>query len=160
MEITQQADYAVRTLLDLTLYSAEERVSSEEIAQRQSIPSAFLTKIVARLAAADLVQTQRGVKGGIRLARPADEITLLEVVEAIDGPITFNRCNRRPSECTRDRTCAVHPIWLELCEEFRARLSSYNFAAIADRVRGTTPLNRLTIPLLEVLPVVQTKLKK
>ena len=53
MEITQQADYAVRTLLDLTLHSAEERVSSEEIAQRQSIPSAFLTKIVARLAAAE-----------------------------------------------------------------------------------------------------------
>jgi Rrf2 family protein len=160
VEITRQADYAVRTVLDLALHSAEERVSSEEIAQRQSIPSPFLTKIVARLAAAELVQTQRGVNGGIRLARPANEITLLQVVEAIDGSITFNRCNRRPSECARDRTCAVHPIWLELCEEFRARLSSYNFAAIADRVRGTTPLNRLTIPLLEVLPVVQTKLKK
>ncbi len=116
--------------MDLTLHSAEERVSSEEIAQRQSIPSAFLTKIVARLAAADLVQTQRGVNGGIRLARPAGEITLLQVVEAIDGPITFNRCNRRPSECARDRT------------------------------QVTTEPNRLAIPLFEVLPIARTSSKK
>ena len=157
MEITQQADYAVRTVLDLALHAAEERVSSEEIAQRQSIPTPFLAKIVARLAAANLVQTQRGVNGGIRLARPAGEITLLQVIEAIDGPITFNRCNRRPSECARDRTCAVHPIWLELCEEFRARLSSYHFAAIADRARTTTPASRSAIPLLEGLPAAPVK---
>jgi Rrf2 family protein len=160
VEITRQADYAVRTVLDLAIHSDEERISSEEIARRQTIPAAFLTKIIARLAAADLVQTQRGVNGGIRLARSAGEITLLQVVEAIDGPIAFNRCNRSPSECARNRTCAVHPIWLELCEEFRARLSSYHFAAIADRARGTTPLNRLAIPLLEGLPVAQVKVKK
>jgi Rrf2 family transcriptional regulator, iron-sulfur cluster assembly transcription factor len=143
MEITQQADYAVRTILDLTLRPAGERTSCQEIAQRQSIPVAFLTKICARLAAEGLVQSQRGVNGGIRLARPAQEITLLQVVEAIDGPITFNRCNRKPSECDRSRTCPVHSVWSELCRDFRARLAAYNFATMAASANSTSQPIRL-----------------
>jgi len=141
MEITQQADYAVRAILDLALRPNSERASCEEIARRQNIPVAFLTKICARLAAEGLIQSQRGVNGGVWLARPAQEITLLEVVEAIDGPITFNRCNRQPSECDRSRTCPVHSVWFELCRDFRARLSSYNFAVMADS--ATRPPSQL-----------------
>jgi Rrf2 family protein len=137
MEITQQADYAVRAILDLALRPNGERASCEEIARRQGIPVAFLTKICARLAAEGLVQSQRGVNGGVWLARPAHEITLLEVVEAIDGPITFNRCNRQPSECDRSHTCPVHSIWSELCRDFRARLAAYNFALIAASSNST-----------------------
>ena len=144
MEITQQADYAVRAILDLALRPNGERASCEEIARRQGIPVAFLTKICARLAAEGLVQSQRGVNGGIWLARPAQEITLLEVVEAIDGPITFNRCNRQPSECERSRTCPVHSVWSELCRDFRARLSAYNFATMAQN------LNRVPITLIQL----------
>ena len=132
MEITQQADYAVRAILDLALRPADERTSCQEIAQRQNIPVAFLTKICARLAAEGFLQSQRGVNGGVRLARPAREITLLQVIEAIDGPITFNRCNRNPSECDRSRTCPVHSIWFELCRDFRARLATYDFALMAE----------------------------
>ncbi len=138
MEITQQADYAVRIVLDLALHPAGERVSSDGIARRQKIPVAFIAKIVARLAAHHLIQTQRGVNGGICLARPAAEVTLLHVVEAIDGPVTLNRCVQQPSGCPRDRTCAVHPIWSTLCTEFRARLNSYDFAQIAERARSTS----------------------
>jgi Rrf2 family protein len=137
MEITQQADYAVRAILDLALRPSGERASCEEIARRQNIPVAFLTKICARLAADGLVQSQRGAKGGVWLARPTHEITLLQVVEAIDGPITFNRCNRRPSECERSRTCPVHSVWAELCRDFRARLAAYNFALMADSATRT-----------------------
>jgi Rrf2 family protein len=138
MEITQQADYAVRAVLELALQPEGERLSCEAIARRPNIPVPFLTKILARLAAEGIVQTQRGVNGGMQLARPAHEITLLQIVEAIDGPITFNRCNRSPSECSRSRTCAVHPIWYELCEEFRARLDSFNFAQIAAGARSNS----------------------
>ncbi len=131
MEITQQADYAVRAVLELALQPPGARLSCETISQRHTIPLAFLTKICARLANEGILNSQRGVKGGVQLARPAAEISLLQVVEAIDGPITFNRCNRKPSECGRARTCSVHPIWAELCREFRARLAEYNFAAMA-----------------------------
>ena len=152
MEITQQADYAVRAVLELALRPEGERVSTDEIARQQNIPAAFLTKICARLASAGILVTQRGVNGGIRLARTPDRITLLDVIEAIDGPITLNRCARNPSECSRDRTCAVHPIWLELCQDFRARLSSYDFATIANRALATSPPDRSTITLYDTQP--------
>lgn len=145
MEITQQADYAVRAVLELALQPSGTRLSCETIAQRHAIPLAFLMKICARLAAEGILHNQRGVNGGVQLARPAEEISLLEVVEAIDGPITFNRCNRKPSECDRSRTCLVHPIWANLCREFRARLASYNFAAIAASTRSTS-----TVPLIQL----------
>src|SRR5512135_1843595 len=138
MEITQQADYAVRAVLELALQPSGARLSCETISQRHAIPLAFLTKICARLATEGILRSQRGVNGGVQLARPAEEISLLQVVEAIDGPITFNRCNRKPSECARARTCIVHPIWAELCREFRVRLASYNFAAIAAATRSAS----------------------
>ncbi len=138
MEITRQADYAVRAILELALQPSGARLSCETIAQRHNIPLAFLTKISARLAAEGIVNNQRGVNGGMQLARSPEEINLLEVVEAIDGPVTFNRCNRKPSECERSRTCPVHPLWAELCREFRTRLAAYNFAAIAASTRSTS----------------------
>jgi Rrf2 family protein len=142
LEITQQADYAVRAVLELALRSNDELVSSEEVARRQNVPAAFLTKIFARLAAEEIVLTQRGVNGGVRLARPAAEITLLQVVEAIDGPITLNRCNRNPSECPRDSFCAVHPIWFSLCAELRARLSGIHFAELAASAQSRVRVKR------------------
>ena len=157
MEITQQADYAVRAVLDLTLQTTRDRVASEGIARRQNIPPAFLTKILTRLAAEGIVVTQRGVNGGTRLARSPEAITLLDVVEAIDGPITLNRCARHPGECSRDQTCVVHPIWLELCNEFRARLQSYTFAAIAARAGEALPPNSSIITLSEELPMPKSQ---
>jgi Rrf2 family protein len=157
VEITQQADYAVRAVLDLTLQTTSNRVASDGIARRQNIPAAFLTKILTRLAVAGLVVTQRGANGGTRLARSPETITLLDVIEAIDGPITLNRCARRPSECSRDRTCVVHPIWLELCQEFRARLANYTFAAIAARAGEAAPLASSTITLFEELPMSKAR---
>ncbi len=145
MEITQQADYAVRAVLELAMQPVGARLSCETIAQRHIIPLAFLTKIVARLANEGILRNQRGVNGGVQLARPAAEISLLEVVEAIDGPITFNRCNRKPSECSRSRTCLVHPIWAELCREFRTRLASYNFAAIAASSHSTSTIQLIQL---------------
>jgi Rrf2 family protein len=131
MEITRQADYAVRAVLDLATRADGERAFTQEIAGRQSIPQAFLTKIFSRLAAEGIVMTQRGVKGGVRLARPADEITLLRVVEAIDGPIALNRCTRRPSDCPLDPACVVHPFWQAICADLRARLDGIDFATLA-----------------------------
>jgi Rrf2 family protein len=156
MEITRQADYAVRAVLDLALRSAGERAFSEDIASRQNVPPAFLTKILARLAAEGIVDTHRGVKGGIRLARPATEITLLQVVEAIDGPITLNRCAKRPQECPRDSTCVVHPIWIALRDDLRARMTAITFDTLARSARA----NPVSAPLgsairLEDIPIAR-----
>jgi Rrf2 family iron-sulfur cluster assembly transcriptional regulator len=136
LEITQQADYAVRTVLELALHPEGACVVSGEVARRQGIPAPFLAKTVALLVAADIVTTQRGVNGGIRLTRPANEITLLAVIEAIDGTITLNRCLRHPSECSRSRACVVHPLWLEICANLRSQLSRIHFASLAEKLNG------------------------
>jgi Rrf2 family protein len=141
--ITRQADYAVRSVLDLALRRPDLAAFSRDIAERQNIPPSFLAKILTRLAACGIVQTQRGVNGGVRLARPAGEITLLQVVEAIDGPISLNLCTRSPGLCPQETTCVVHPLWEMIGEELRQRLNGITFAMLAESADGLT----LALPL-------------
>lgn len=129
--ITRQADYAVRSVLDMSLRPEEQAAFSRDIAERQNIPSSFVAKILTRLARQGIVQTQRGLTGGVRLNRPAEAITLLEVIEAIDGPIALNLCVRGPELCPLEENCRVHPIWDVLNVDLRERLSRINFAQLA-----------------------------
>ena len=139
MEITQQADYAVRAVLDLALSPPGERVTSSDVATRQSIPLPFLSKILARLAAVGLVNTQRGVNGGIRLARLPQEISLLDVIEAIDGPITINRSIPMAGNFTRLDTNCLQPVWLDLRSEIRTRLKNITFDQLASAEQVKVP---------------------
>jgi len=90
MQITRQADYAVRAVLFLTNLDENERVATSTIAEKQHIPPSFLAKIISQLSIAGLLHTSRGARGGVTLAREARDISLLDVVEAIDGPIQLN----------------------------------------------------------------------
>jgi Rrf2 family protein len=137
--ITRQADYAVRSVLDLAIRQPDQAAFSRDIAERQSIPPSFLAKILTRLATHGIVQTQRGVNGGVRLARSAGEITVLQVVEAIDGPISLNLCVRHPGLCPREMDCVVHPLWETVGEELRQRLNRITFAMLADAA-GDPPI--------------------
>jgi len=92
MQITRQADYAVRAVLYLTRLGTEQRAATSQIAQEQHIPPSFLAKIVSQLSVAGILQTSRGARGGVSLARSPESISILEVVEAIDGPILLNEC--------------------------------------------------------------------
>lgn len=143
MEISRQADYAVRAVLHLAQERPDRRVRRVDIVEAQEVPGAFLTKILSRLTAAGIVDSRRGVNGGMKLARPAGEITLLEVVEAVDGPVRLNPCLLRPGTCPRDTYCAVHPVWARLTNELRGWLTEVTFADLARRqgVRGKRPRN-------------------
>lgn len=131
MQITRQADYAVRAVLYLASLSNGTRAPTSQIAHEQEIPSSFLAKIVSQLSVAGVVQTSRGARGGVSLARPSEEITLLEVIEAIDGPITLNECVPDPSDCPFGEDCAVHKIWLEAQRDLIKRLAVTNFSMLA-----------------------------
>ena len=87
MQITRQADYAVRAVLYLAHLDDSERAATSTVAKEQHIPPSFLAKIISQLSIAGLLHTSRGARGGVTLAREPKDITLLEVVEAIDGPI-------------------------------------------------------------------------
>jgi Rrf2 family protein len=94
------------------------------------IPPSFLAKIVSQLSVAGVVQTSRGARGGVALARQPDEITLLEVVEAIDGPITLNECVPDRSQCVFGHDCPVYDIWCETQTDLVKQLSGTHFGAL------------------------------
>lgn len=131
MEISRRTDYGVRVILDLSTLASHEKASTQEIAERQNIPAPFLAKIVSQLALSGLVTTYRGAGGGVSLSRPASEISLLEVIEALDGPVRLNRCLIEPGACPRDEFCPVHHIWAKAQAELTDLLMSTTFDNLA-----------------------------
>ena len=131
MQLTRQGEYAVRTVYALA--AAEGRVvPQKEIARAQEIPEAFLAKIAQALSRAGLVINVRGAQGGMTLARPAAEITLRAVVEAIEGPVALNRCLQGPGSCSRQETCTVHLVWARAQEAMLKELAAANFADLVE----------------------------
>lgn len=128
MQITRQADYAVRAVLHLARSGSTERSATSAIAKEQNIPPSFLAKIISQLSIAGLLHTSRGARGGVTLARDPKEITLLEVVEAIDGPIQLNECVTNNGACTFEENCPIRPVWCDAQDELVSRLRSTNFA--------------------------------
>ena len=128
MQITRQADYAVRAVLYLAEQNGAGRAPTSQIARDQRIPPSFLAKIVSQLSVAGMVQTSRGARGGVALARDPRDISLLEVVEAIDGPITLNECVPDTSLCTFGEDCPVHGIWSDAQQKLVKELSATSFA--------------------------------
>ena len=137
MQITRQADYAVRAVLHLAR-SGDQRTATSAIAEEQRIPPSFLAKIVSQLSIAGLLHTSRGARGGVVLALEAKDITLLEVIEAIDGPIQLNECAGENGSCSFDDHCPLRPVWCDAQEELVGRLKNTNFADMIST--GQVPL--------------------
>jgi len=127
MQITRQADYAVRAVLYLSRMGDDQRAATSKVAQAQRIPPSFLAKIISQLSIAGLLRTSRGARGGVTLARAPKDITLLEVVEAIDGPIMLNECVGDNATCAYDKDCPLRPVWCDAQEELVNRLRGTNF---------------------------------
>ena len=127
MQITRQADYAVRAVLYLSRMGSDQRAATSTVAQEQHIPPSFLAKIISQLSIAGLLHTSRGARCGVTLAREPKDITLLEVVEAIDGPIQLNECVGENGTCTFDTDCPLRPVWCEAQDELVNRLRGTNF---------------------------------
>ena len=131
MVISRRTDYGVRIVLDLATLPQDERAAAHDIADRQKIPRPFLAKIISQLCLAGVVTTYRGAGGGVALARPAADITLLEVVEALEGPLRLNRCVLRPDDCPRNERCPVHVVWSQAQADLIDRLSTTTFDILA-----------------------------
>jgi len=135
MEISRRTDYGVRLILDLAGLPDGKRASTQEIAQRQNIPAPFLAKIISHLSLSGLVNTHRGAGGGVRLARPAAEINLLQVIEALDGPVRLNRCVVEAGMCPQDKTCPVHHVWARAQEHLVTTLNDTTFDVLAGEAK-------------------------
>jgi Rrf2 family protein len=126
MQITRQADYAVRAIMYLAQIGSEKKAATSQIADEQDIPLSFLAKIIAQLSVAGLLQTMRGARGGVTLARDPNEISLLEVVEAIDGPIQLNECVNGAHQC-QITECPLQSVWYDAQDDLVTRLRKTTF---------------------------------
>lgn len=131
VKILSVTEGAIRTVLYLALAGVDRRVSSQEICRNQDITPAFLTKVTRPLTKKKLISSARGVGGGFKLARPPESISLLEVIEAMQGPFIFNECLYGPNTCKREPSCPVHPVWKQVRESTENILSGWTLADLA-----------------------------
>lgn len=128
VQILSATEGAIRTVLYLALAGEDRRVSSREICRTQEITPAFLIKITRQLTRKKLISSVRGVGGGFKLARPPESISLLEVIEATQGPFIFNECLLGPGTCKREPHCPVNPVWKQIRESTENILAGWTLA--------------------------------
>jgi len=134
MRISAKVDYALRASIELAAV-APEQVKGERLATAQAIPHKFLENILADLRNGGLVASQRGADGGYRLARPATEITVADVIRVVEGPIASVR-GERPDELVYEGTAApLRDTWIELRTAMRGVLEQTTLADLVERGR-------------------------
>lgn len=133
MQITRQADYALRAMLYLARLEPNQRAATSQIAEEMEIPPSFLAKIISQLSISGLIHTSRGARGGVSLARKPEDINLLDVVEAIDGSISLNECVADPSVCSFGDNCPIHEVWCEAKAELVHKLQEATFDKLIER---------------------------
>jgi Rrf2 family protein len=133
LELTRRADYAVRAMLALAADKSGQVTTGREIADQMAIPVAFLPRVMADMVAAGLVRSTTGRSGGYVLARSAEEIALLEVIEAVEGDSRRTTCVLRGGPCGQDGHCQVHDVFFAAQDALIERLRGVTLAALADR---------------------------
>ncbi|MBC7225271.1 MAG: Rrf2 family transcriptional regulator [Anaerolineae bacterium] len=131
--ITRKTDYASRIVLELAMAPPGVWVTTQEIADRRLVPHPITRQVVSQLVKSGLVKSRRGSEGGVSLARPAAEISLLDVVEAMEGPIALNPCVLDPQECPLVEECPVHDAWVRAQADLVAHLRQETFDVLAQR---------------------------
>jgi len=123
MKISTKGRYGLRIVLDLVMRQSGSPRLLRDIAESQQLSEKYLSRLMVDLRRAGLVHSIRGAKGGFRIAKKAEEITLLDVVEAMEGPLSIIDCVADPDNCDRHDTCVTRDIWGQLNADIRANMS-------------------------------------
>ncbi|MGC2484701.1 MAG: Rrf2 family transcriptional regulator [Acidimicrobiales bacterium] len=145
MRVSTRGDYASRALLSLALRdNYVEPTSVRDLAERTGLPQPYLEQILLSLKGAGLVRSKRGVGGGYVLARPAESITLAEIVSAVDGPINAGDFGEphQDGACDHEGQCVLLGVWADVGNHMREHLSSFTLADMVDQARGGRPVAR------------------
>ena len=136
MNISAKADYAICAAVALAADDGDAPVKGEALARSQDIPTKFLENIMGDLRKAGIVSSQRGAVGGYWLARPADEVTLADVIRAVDGPLANVRGTRPEQTAYRGVTESLVDVWIAVRASLRSVLEA---VTLADVVAGRLP---------------------
>jgi Rrf2 family protein len=138
LRVNRETDYAIRVILALAEYPSGEIVPSAQIRQQMQLPESLSLQIIARLAKLELIKTYPGRKGGIQLAHPPAEISLLDVIEGIEGPLILSDCLEVGHSCSLAPGCPVQSYWVGLQGRLAGELASVNFEKLLeDKIRPT-----------------------
>ncbi|MFN3863813.1 MAG: SUF system Fe-S cluster assembly regulator [Erythrobacter sp.] len=129
MRLSNLADYAVITMSQAALHCGNGRVSAAELAAETGLPVPTVQKLVSRLTAAGLLRSLRGAHGGLQLGRPAAAITVADIVEAVEGPITLTACVDH-SPCEFAAGCSMKPHWPIINDALRGALAGITLAQL------------------------------
>lgn len=135
LRVSKLTDYATVLLGQLALQPALLRPATE-LAEATRLEPPTVSKVLKLLGGAGLVQSQRGVAGGYRLARPASEISVAQIVEAIDGPIGMTECSAQAGQCSHEPHCAARTSWLRISRAIERVLADMT---LADMLGGAPP---------------------
>lgn len=137
MKLNQATDYAFRMVLHMSLLPFGTKITGGELAKAQNIPDRFLLKIMRNLTAAKIMQSYRGVDGGFSLLKKPKDVTLLSVVEAVEGPTYLQRCLYDSDSCSRGchGNCAVNEAFHNIQQDLTKELGAVNFEDLAKRER-------------------------
>ncbi|MCS5592196.1 MAG: Rrf2 family transcriptional regulator [Gammaproteobacteria bacterium] len=131
MQLTTKGRYAVTAMLDLASNDTGKPVTLDIISQRQNISLSYLEQLFAKLRKASLVKSVRGPGGGYLLSPPAQDVTLTQIIEAVDENIDLRRCHGLKN-CLRGRECVSHHLWCEVSDQIRSFLSDKNLQQVID----------------------------
>ena len=139
MKVSTRGDYASRALLSLSLHAdIRQPTSVRDIAERTGLPQPYLEQILLALKGAGLVRSKRGVGGGYVLARDPEDITLGQIVSAVEGPIVAGDFGEphQNGACDHEGQCALLTVWADVGEHMRRHLDSFTLADMVVRTRG------------------------
>jgi Rrf2 family protein len=111
LQISRRIEYGLRAMVCLAAQPEGRVMPFREIARRMNVPQDFLAKILKQLVTRQLAMSARGARGGYRLARPAKDISFLEVIEAVEGPVVVNLCQDGHDGCRLSRGCTLYGVW-------------------------------------------------
>ncbi len=135
MKISTKGRYGLRILLDLALHDEEKPRMIHQIAESQQISEKYISRLIIDLRRAGMVKSVRGAKGGYRIARKPESITLLEIVEVMEGPLLVVECLASGHECGRSSQCPTREVWMALSKDIRQCMAKIKLSDLIQKAR-------------------------
>jgi len=133
MKVTRASDYAIRALIHMAHKPIGTTFMRSELATECEIPDSFLGKILQNLAKSEILTSERGKKGGFKVAKDTAQITVYDIISAIEGDIALNKCIFDEDFCSLVHSCTAHIMWGDIQDNLVEMLKSYTLAKLTDK---------------------------
>ena len=151
MRLTTKGRYAVTAILDLALHDAQGPVNLADISKRQEISLAYLEQLFAKLRRSGLVESSRGPGGGYRLKKAAEDISVAEIINAVDEQVDATRCGGQQN-CQGDLRCLTHDLWQDLSDQISAFLAGVTLGELVQRKNVRQVSARQDVVIIQLHP--------